>query len=303
MKIIKYVIISFFLVLFSVSAYAELYPHKNILEKELVIEHNEGIIEYNKRVGSSSDNAEKKEDTVIFFSKEVFLSKIIKPALIIFTVNLLIALSAELIKIFKKMKKKYLKKTAEKLFTVNNIITVPNFMSLFRIVLLPFIVWAYYFDNNYIFAACLVLVSGITDILDGFIARKFNMVSELGKILDPIADKLTQGTLIVCLAFRYKLMLALVLVFALKEILMFVIGYIALTRNNFMNSARWYGKACTVILECVIMLLVFFPNIPNVIANILIVICMFAVVSSFTLYILMFIGVFKTKNTTDSDND
>ena len=70
------------------------------------------------------------------------------------------------------------------------ILTIPNILSLLRLALIPFIVWSYSI-KKFIASAILIVISGITDVVDGFIARKFNMVSDLGKALDPIADKLT----------------------------------------------------------------------------------------------------------------
>ena len=72
------------------------------------------------------------------------------------------------------------------------IVTIPNILSFFRICLLPVIVWLYGVENNYVWAGYILILSGVTDMADGYIARHFHMISNLGKILDPIADKLTQ---------------------------------------------------------------------------------------------------------------
>ena len=76
----------------------------------------------------------------------------------------------------------------------NRILTIPNLLSAFRICLIPCIVWAYLVKERNDWAVGLLIVSGLTDMCDGFIARKFQMISNLGKILDPVADKLTQGS-------------------------------------------------------------------------------------------------------------
>lgn len=75
----------------------------------------------------------------------------------------------------------------------NKILTIPNVLSFFRLCLIPVIIWMYCSKRDYVRTAVILLLSGATDILDGFIARRFNMVSDLGKVLDPVADKLTQG--------------------------------------------------------------------------------------------------------------
>lgn len=89
------------------------------------------------------------------------------------------------------------------------IFTIPNLLSTFRIVLAFVFLAAFYQSgasgrSNLLTA--IILLSALTDFLDGKIARKFNMVSELGKILDPIADKITQGVLILCLMKEYSLL-------------------------------------------------------------------------------------------------
>ena len=75
---------------------------------------------------------------------------------------------------------------------LNEIFTIPNILSMFRIVLLPFIVWFFVCKEDHVMAIIILLVSGMSDILDGFIARKFNMISDFGKIIDPVAQEIAQ---------------------------------------------------------------------------------------------------------------
>lgn len=184
----------------------------------------------------------------------------------------------------------------------SQILTIPNLLSLFRIVLIPFIVWAYFGLANPYIALGLIVLSALTDIVDGFIARKFNMVSDFGKILDPIADKLTQGTVIICLTLKYKLMRVLITLFIVKEIIMGLMGAITLKKYGKVNSAKWYGKVNTVILYAVMMILVLFPNINLGVANALIYVCMVALVMSLLLYIRFYVKIWKgnVKNETCS---
>ena len=88
----------------------------------------------------------------------------------------------------------------------NRILTIPNLLSAFRILLVPVIVWLYCWKADYPLAAWTLTLSGLTDIVDGFIARRFHMVSNLGKALDPIADKLTQTAALGCLLTRFGAM-------------------------------------------------------------------------------------------------
>ena len=96
------------------------------------------------------------------------------------------------------------------------ILTIPNLLSLFRLLLIP-VYMSIYLKENYYLAAAILVVSCLTDAVDGWIARRFNMISNLGKLLDPVADKATQFTLIICLALRYPILLYLVGLFVVKE--------------------------------------------------------------------------------------
>ena len=109
-------------------------------------------------------------------------------------------------------------------FSAKNILTIPNLISLFRILLIPLIIWLYCGKKQYTATIAVIVISGASDIIDGKIARKFHMVSDVGKVLDPIADKLTQATLVICLTARYPWMWALLAIFAVKERLMLLWG-------------------------------------------------------------------------------
>lgn len=187
----------------------------------------------------------------------------------------------------------------KKLFTKNQILTIPNLLSLFRLLLIPCILYAYCAKDLYYLTIILVIISGLTDIVDGFIARKFNQVSDFGKVLDPLADKLTQGTLIICLAFRYKLMLLLIIVFGIKELIMLIMGIIFFKNKKEVNSSKWHGKAATVFLYIALSVLVLFPNIPLTIVNTIIVLATAFIINSLILYLIFYIKNLKqTKSTT-----
>ena len=97
------------------------------------------------------------------------------------------------------------------------IFTIPNLLSMVRILLLPVFVWLYSVKKEYMAAFVVLLLSGVTDLLDGFIARRFHMISVLGKMLDPIADKLTQAAVLLSLGSRFPLLFVLAALFVLKE--------------------------------------------------------------------------------------
>lgn len=134
----------------------------------------------------------------------------------------------------------------------DKILTVPNVLTLLRIILSP--VFAVLYLNKYYVSAAIVLVlSGLTDVLDGIIARKFDLITTLGKILDPIADKLTQAIIIVCLTINHYndenslLIFVLILLFA-KEFTM-MLGAIVLFKSGTRPSeSKWWGKLGTVMV-------------------------------------------------------
>lgn len=164
-----------------------------------------------------------------------------------------------------------------------NIWTIPNLMSLFRLLLIPVILWLYW-NGKYKETVAAVALSALTDVLDGRIARRFHMVSDLGKVLDPIADKLTQGAMLICLGVKYPWLWLAIFVFVLKESLMVYWGYCALKLKDQINGAKWYGKATTVLLYAVTLVLLCFPNISMTWANILIFLCIAAIAASMVLY-------------------
>lgn len=168
----------------------------------------------------------------------------------------------------------------------NRIVTIPNILSLFRICLIPFIVCLYFVEQSYFAAGCVLLLSGLTDIADGFIARKFNMISNLGKVLDPIADKLTQAVMLVCLTVRFPQMLFPLAMMICKELSMMITGAWVIRRTGFVPGAVWHGKIATVLLYAMMFLHIFWPEIPTSLSTILIVVSTMMIGLSFVLYLI-----------------
>ena len=129
----------------------------------------------------------------------------------------------------------------------SRIITVPNGMSVLRILLVP-VFAAFYLNGNLPAAVTTLVISGLTDMLDGLIARRFNQITDLGKMLDPFADKLTQGVVALCIAIRFPSIRPLLLLFILKELLMLSCAVVLLKKNKRPIAAKWYGKVATVML-------------------------------------------------------
>ncbi len=180
-------------------------------------------------------------------------------------------------------------------FTKKKIFTIPNIISFFRFLLIPFIVYSYIFLDNNILAVLLVILSGLTDIIDGKIARKFNMVSDLGKILDPVADKLTQIAVIACLVFKYKIMLLVVIVLIIKEIALAITGLLTISSAKKVDSAVWHGKLCTVIIYSTMFLLLLIPKLPYLLVKTLAFICIAMMIISSSLYLRDRYHIIKNK--------
>ncbi len=122
---------------------------------------------------------------------------------------------------------------------------VPNILTLLRFVFIPFIVVALYF-NNYITAFVLLTLSAITDVLDGFIARKYNLITDFGKLMDPLADKATQIVILIALGLKHIVPYWILCIIALKEFIM-IAGASFLYGKDLVVSSKWYGKLTTVI--------------------------------------------------------
>ncbi len=139
--------------------------------------------------------------------------------------------------------------------------TIPNILSLFRLLLVPVYI-IIYLKGYYLTAAIILAVSCLTDAVDGHIARRYNMITNLGKILDPLADKVTQFALIICIAIRHPILWSIIGLFVAKELFQIIAGYIILRHGRILKGAQFSGKVCTTILFASLTLLVLMPNIP-----------------------------------------
>lgn len=177
------------------------------------------------------------------------------------------------------------------------IFSIPNCMSFFRLLLIPIFYIIYIKADSakeYSAAAAVVLISAITDFLDGKIARKFHMITEFGKFLDPLADKLTHGVIAICLMKRYRYMKYLVLVMALKEGFMAVMGLINLRYGKKLDGAKMYGKICTTTLFLVLSIFVLASELPEIVANTLIIVEIIIMLITWALYIPVFYEMYRS---------
>ena len=166
----------------------------------------------------------------------------------------------------------------------HKIITIPNILSLFRLLLIPVIMWLYIVKEDPVLTTVILALSGITDIVDGIIARKCHMVSDFGKAFDPVADKLTQIAMLFCLVSRFKWMLLPLCVMVIKEVTAGILGLLVIRKTGKVDGAVWHGKATTVSLYSMMIIHLIWYNIPSVISGILIGACTALVLLSAFMY-------------------
>ncbi|MCD7774492.1 MAG: CDP-alcohol phosphatidyltransferase family protein [Clostridiales bacterium] len=187
-------------------------------------------------------------------------------------------------------------------FLFENWKTIPNFMSFIRILLIP--VFAVLFYNDHTIAAVIVLaISGLSDLFDGKIARRFNQVSNLGKILDPVADKLTVFAIAIILFIKFvtaddrtlRLFSWVFLLFIAKDLFMLSFGGFMIAKGMRPAAAEIYGKIATVAFYCVMIVIMAvgpevgafrsYFTLPNAVMMVMVVIAVILTFVAFASYI------------------
>lgn len=181
--------------------------------------------------------------------------------------------------------------------------TVPNILCYFRILLVPVFMVVYLTaDGNAVqhyLAVGIILLAGLTDFLDGFIARRFNQITELGKLIDPLGDKLMQLAIAVVLVLHYDYLWILLAVFLVKEISMLVADLILFPKGVKLDGAKWYGKLSTFVFYIVMSALLILDTAiidfaqKEIVIYALMGISVFFLLQAFVLYIPVFIGMFR----------
>lgn len=157
----------------------------------------------------------------------------------------------------------------EKMKDKTNFFNIPNCLCYFRIFLIPIFLLVYFyaeFKYHYLVAALILVLSGLSDFLDGFIARKFNMITDFGKLIDPIADKLTQFTIAITLLFSYPLAWILLIIIVIKDGMLGLVGLYLFDYGLKIKGASWWGKIATAYFYVVVILLIGL-HIPNTFAS------------------------------------
>ena len=164
------------------------------------------------------------------------------------------------------------------------IFTIPNLLSFSRLLMIPWFTWEYLDQENSIGTALILLLSGLTDTIDGWIARRFHMVSNLGKALDPVADKLTQIAMIACLVIRFRHMWAVLGILVVKELFVLITSLLSIHKTNEVLSADWHGKLTTTALYAVMIAHLLLPAMPGMASDTLIGLCICLILLSGVLY-------------------
>lgn len=173
------------------------------------------------------------------------------------------------------------------------VLTIPNLLSLFRLALIPVYIVIYLNANDpfqYYLAGGILAVSCLTDLIDGKIARHFNMISNLGKLLDPVADKATQFALTLCISLKQPALRPVLVLFVVKESFQLIAMLVNLRQGKALNGALMAGKVCTAVLFFSLLILVIFPMLDSLTVQIIAVIDTVFLVISFISYIFAYIG-------------
>lgn len=190
--------------------------------------------------------------------------------------------------------------------------TVPNVLSLIRLVLIPvFVVFYQMSAQNQVWlywAVGVLVLSGLSDFFDGIIARRFNQISEAGKLLDPVADKLTQIAVILCVTLRHPELIWLLVLCVVKESLQAIGGVLLFSRRTEVEGSHWYGKLATGLFYFTMTFIVVtdhwftqYKTVTDGITTVLLIVLILCMLMAFFGYLRVFIRL-KKKPSEKSDS-
>ena len=174
-----------------------------------------------------------------------------------------------------------------------DVLTIPNMLSLFRLVLIPVYIVIYLnatTTREYFLAGTILAVSCLTDMIDGQIARHFNMISNVGKVLDPMADKLTQLALTVCLSVKYPVLRVVLVLFVAKEAFQTLALIVMYRRGKVLPGSLMPGKLCTTVLFLSFIVMVLIPDLNIRLVNAIAILDAAFLVYAFIGYFLAYFG-------------
>jgi cardiolipin synthase len=169
-------------------------------------------------------------------------------------------------------------------------VNIPNVLTLVRLIMIP--LFAYFLcQENFAVSAVIFIFAGLTDVLDGYIARKYNMVTSWGKLADPAADKLMTVTALAVLTVLGRIRLYIVIIVVIKEMLMGLGGYLIYKKKRHVVSANWYGKISTIVFNVAIVLLIIDVPYGGVFITVAVISALFALF----MYVLEYIRLTGTR--------
>lgn len=173
--------------------------------------------------------------------------------------------------------------------------SIPNLLSIFRIVLIPVFIVCYLVlpDDQLWISAVILVVSGATDVVDGYIARHFNMITQLGKILDPLADKLTLAAVCITVALHVPALIPLAVVYVAKELCMLIGGLLIVRSGIKIQSSKWFGKLATVVFYVALFIIILVPSLPQSVTIGLVIVVAVMVLFALGMYVNEFIKIKK----------
>lgn len=174
---------------------------------------------------------------------------------------------------------------------------IPNIISCIRIMLVPLFVH-FYISGSIGAAAAVLITCALSDVLDGMIARRFNMVTDLGKILDPVADKLIQAAMMLCLALKIPQLWILLGLHVARELILAAMGFYVMRSTGLVCGAKWYGKLCTALIYVSMLLLLAVPGLPEKLVTMLVFICSALIVMCLFMYFSAYLRMLRQRRIT-----
>lgn len=174
---------------------------------------------------------------------------------------------------------------------------IPNILSVIRLLMIPAFVYVYMSElpNKTMISFGIYAVAWFTDILDGYLARKNNWITEIGKILDPLADKMMQFVAVICLVIVKRLSVVVISVVFFKELLMLIGASIITRKKKTVTPSSWFGKLATFVLFVAISVLIIAPSTSETLVFVMNILIVGAEVFALAMYSIKFITIFREK--------
>ncbi|SHJ69155.1 CDP-diacylglycerol--glycerol-3-phosphate 3-phosphatidyltransferase [Paramaledivibacter caminithermalis] len=158
---------------------------------------------------------------------------------------------------------------------------LPNILTTIRFLLVPLFIYIFFHEgeSNIIYATYIFILAGITDVLDGYIARKYNLITKWGQAMDPLADKLMLITVLICFTIKDFLPIWVIIIVGLKEILMILGGlFLYYKKDKIVIPANKFGKMATVIFYIAILYMAFGMPYSIILISFAIIFALFALI-------------------------